>query len=229
MEHVKILQEITEKDNIFYEFLSDSRTVLWNFIEYPDSSIPAKIMSIISILFLVTSISSITLSTLSKFRVEHMKITQNGTIVYEFKDHEVFDYIEVISSIWFTCEILIRLFSTPDKLKYLQSFLNLIDIISIIPFYLTLTINFLYEEEPTGDGYMALTVFKILRLSRILRIRHHFKSIKILILTFEHSADHFARVAGLLVITVILFAIPVYYSELTEQNRKITSIPDGIW
>jgi len=225
----KILQEITEKNNIFYDFLSDSRTVLWNYIEFPDSSMPAKLTSIISMIFLIASISSVTLSTMKIFQIKQIRLTKNNTITYELKDYELFDYIETISSIWFTFEILIRVFATPDKLKYLKNLLNLVDIISVIPFYLTLSLNFLYQNESNGDGYMVLTVFKVLRLSRILRIRHHFKSIKILILTIEHSVDHFIRVAGLLIVVVLIFSVPLYFFEMHEHDKKITSIPDGIW
>jgi voltage-gated potassium channel len=63
-------------------------------------------------------------------------------------------------TVLFTVEYLLRIYSSPDKRSYIFSFYGIIDLLSILPTYLSLFII----------GYKYLVVIRILRLLRVFRI-----------------------------------------------------------
>ena len=46
--------------------------------------------------------------------------------------------LETICIAWFTLEYLLRLAGAPEKIKFLKDAMNIIDVLSIMPFFLTL-------------------------------------------------------------------------------------------
>lgn len=73
---------------------------------------------------------------------------------------EFFYYAEWIFTIFFTIEYLLRIAISPKPLKYITSAWGIIDLLSIIPTYLT----------PFLSGYTSLRAIRALRLLRVFRI-----------------------------------------------------------
>ncbi len=71
-----------------------------------------------------------------------------------------FFVIEWILTIVFTIEYLVRIWISPKRFKYLFSFWGFIDLISILPTYLSLFL----------PGYHYILIVRIFRLMRIFRI-----------------------------------------------------------
>lgn len=69
-------------------------------------------------------------------------------------------YIEWVFTIIFTIEYLLRIIISPKPLKYILSWWGIIDLISIVPTFIT----------PFVSGYASLRVVRALRLLRIFRI-----------------------------------------------------------
>ena len=69
---------------------------------------------------------------------------------------------EWIFTILFTIEYLLRVIVSPNPWKYIKSFWGLIDLISILPTFLSLL--------PFIQGYQSLRVVRAMRLLRIFRI-----------------------------------------------------------
>ena len=49
--------------------------------------------------------------------------------------HEAFFYVELVCNVWFTLEICIRFIVSPDKCEFLQSPVNVIDLVATLSFY----------------------------------------------------------------------------------------------
>ena len=96
------------------------RAITWDFMENPNSSRAAYVVSV-SILLLIL-LSSIT------FCMETVESLKDS--------RPAFYIIEVVAIVCFTVEYLIRLFSCPELLPFLRAPLNVIDIIAILPFYI---------------------------------------------------------------------------------------------
>jgi Ion transport protein len=73
----------------------------------------------------------------------------------------VFYIMEGIIVGFFTIEYLLRFFASPYKLRFLIGFMNIIDLLAVLPFYLTLII---------GSGISGIAVIRVIRLTRVLRL-----------------------------------------------------------
>ena len=71
---------------------------------------------------------------------------------------QILNKIELIIIILFTIEYLLRIFAAQNKLKYIFSFYGLIDLIAILPFYIT-----------TGIDLRSIRVFRFLRLFKVFK------------------------------------------------------------
>ena len=132
----------------------------------------------------------------------------------------IFQICEMVSVIWFTFEFVMRFFSCPNKKKFMKGFLNIIDIVSILPFYITMTLN-----RSQGIGLENLRVVRLVRVFRIFKLSRHSKGLQILGLTLRASMRELGLMVFFLAIGVILFSSAVYYLE----SDNFSSIPDAFW
>ena len=132
----------------------------------------------------------------------------------------IFQICEMVSVIWFTFEFFIRFFTCPNKKKFMMGFLNIIDIVSIMPFYITLMLN-----RHEGIGLENLRVIRLVRVFRIFKLSRHSKGLQILGLTLRASMRELGLMVFFLAIGVILFSSAVYYLE----TDNFSSIPDAFW
>jgi voltage-gated potassium channel len=70
-----------------------------------------------------------------------------------------FEISEIVCVSIFSVEYLFRLFKSNNKLKFVFSFMGVIDLISILPFYLNL-----------GSGSRALRIIRLFRIFRLLKL-----------------------------------------------------------
>ena len=131
----------------------------------------------------------------------------------------VFDICEMGFVSWFTLEFIARFLSSPSKFKFMKDFLNIIDILAILPYYVTVAMT---------DKGMQLNNIRIIRLVRVFRIfklSRHSKGLQILGLTLRASLKELGLLIFFLAIGVVLFSSAVYYVEC----QKFASIPDAFW
>ena len=79
------------------------------------------------------------------------------------KFHYLFLSIEVIISLFFTAEYILRIITIKNKKAYIFSFFGIIDLLAIIPFYLSLFI-------PITKYFLILRMLRMLRVFRILNL-----------------------------------------------------------
>lgn len=79
----------------------------------------------------------------------------------------VFNYIEYITVALFTFEYIGRIIARKDKISYIFSFFGIIDLLAIIPTYLTLT-NLTFLK--TARVLRILRFLRMVRLAKLIRI-----------------------------------------------------------
>ena len=104
--------------------------MMWDLIEKPDTSRAAQVISVLSTMFVAVSIVGMTISTLE---ILQYKDHQGNTI-----DNPTLAMIETVCIAWFTLEYFIRLAGSPDKLAFLKDGMNIVDVLAILPFFVTL-------------------------------------------------------------------------------------------
>jgi len=193
--------------------------VLWKLLEYPQSSAPAKFLAVVEIVVIVLAVASFCIETLPQF---HESIREG------WKKNEtaaIFFAIEASCMVVFTFEFILRVISCPDKLQFCKGILNIIDLITILPFYVTL----LLQNERALDSFVVLRVVRLARVFRILKLSRHSRGLITLGLALRASLRELALLFFFLLIGIVLFSSGVYYADLTEADTKFMSILDGFW
>uniref|UniRef100_A0A8C1P9G7 Potassium voltage-gated channel subfamily A member 4 n=1 Tax=Cyprinus carpio TaxID=7962 RepID=A0A8C1P9G7_CYPCA len=208
---------------------------IWLLFEYPESSSPARGIAVVSVLVIVISIVIFCLETLPEFRddKEFLSPGKNSTQADNgftpFNDP--FFIIETVCIIWFSFEIIVRFFASPSKADFFKNVMNTIDIVSILPYFITLGTD-LAQQQGNGQQAMSFAILRIIRLVRVFRIfklSRHSKGLQILGHTLRASMRELALLIFFLVIGVILFSSAVYFAEADEPSSQFTSIPDAFW
>ncbi|XP_051795152.1 potassium voltage-gated channel subfamily A member 1 [Acanthochromis polyacanthus] len=208
---------------------------IWLLFEYPESSSPARGIAVVSVLVIVISIVIFCLETLPEFRdeKEYLQPRHNSSE----PDHgftpfnDPFFIVETVCIIWFSFEIIVRFFASPSKPAFFKNIMNSIDIVSILPYFITLGTD-LAQHQGNGQQAMSFAILRIIRLVRVFRIfklSRHSKGLQILGHTLRASMRELALLIFFLVIGVILFSSAVYFAEADEPTSQFTSIPDAFW
>lgn len=137
-----------------------------------------------------------------------------------FNWRDLFDTCEAIFVAWFTVEFIVRMCACPSKLAFMKNYLNIIDIVSILPFYITTVFN-----KHTGFGLENFRIIRLIRVFRIFKLSRHSKGLQILGLTLQASIGELGLMLFFLAIGVILFSSAAYYLE----DGNFASIPDAFW
>ncbi|XP_061113575.1 potassium voltage-gated channel subfamily A member 10-like [Conger conger] len=228
---------------------NDIHRQFWLLFEYPESSNAARGVALVSVFVIVISIIIFCLETLPEFRddffhtvVHVLNKSQEGdaslspptttpkTITTTFSDP--FFLIESACIFWFFFELCVRFVACPSKREFFNNIMNVIDIISIIPYFVTLTTELVTKPDVNSTQNMSLAILRIIRLVRVFRIfklSRHSKGLQILGQTLKASMRELGLLIFFLFIGVILFSSAIYFAEVDEPETQFVSIPDGFW
>ncbi|TNN12293.1 Potassium voltage-gated channel protein [Schistosoma japonicum] len=142
-----------------------------------------------------------------------------------------FFLIETICIVWFTFELLVRFASSPEKILFFRNIMNFIDIVAIIPYFITVG-TMVADESKSQNQAMSLAILRVIRLVRVFRIfklSRHSKGLQILGQTLKASTRELGLLVFFLLICVILFSSAVYFAEVDSDRTYFRSIPDAFW
>ena len=144
----------------------------------------------------------------------------------------LFTWIEIISVGIFTIEYLCRVWVAPTKIsgprnfasacksraKYVLSFSGIVDLLSILPFYLRSFFPFL-----------DLRILRALRLLRILKLSHYNSAMEDLFEAIFEERRSFYAASYLFAILFILSSTLMYFAEYRTHPTGFQSIPDSMY
>lgn len=216
---------------------------IWLLFDFPHSSVQAQIVSLISVVAIVLSITTFCIETLAslsgrnKFTLDSTtyKVSRHGYDPLDLSDP--FFFTETICSAWFILEYFARLASSPVKLKFLVSTLNIIDLIAILPYFVQLisTSGDKRDDDEgltsrrSASGVSVIRVVRLVRVFRIFKLSRYSRGLKILGKTLHASLNELMLLIFFVLIGVILFSSTMYFAELGTENTDFPSIPDGFW
>lgn len=194
---------------------------IWMLMEYPDSSYPARILATFSVLVIAVSIVVFCTETMPGFGEKEVVKTGNKTYIKTHKHPSKFAQpwfsLEVTCISWFTLEYVIRFLTSPSKKDFLKSFLNIIDLLAILPYLISMSVS-------TG----VLRIFRLVRIFRIFKLSRHSIGLQILGRTLRASLSELGMLIFFLILGVILFSSAMFYAE-SGKNDMFESIPDTFW
>ena len=244
-----VIEKYKEEEGIMQEEpqimpTNELQKYLWLLFEYPESSIAARIIAIFSVSIILLSIVTFCLETLPDLK--HPKPSHrnyNTTAVNPQRmvlpegivDHDIpkftepFFIIETCCIVWFTFELLVRFAAAPDHLRFFKNIMNLIDLMAIVPYFVTLS-TIISDSSQNQDQSTSLAVLRVIRLVRVFRIfklSRHSKGLQILGQTIKASMRELGLLVFFLFICVVLFSSAVFFAE--ADTGKFSSIPDAFW
>jgi len=127
-------------------------------------------------------------------------------------------YIEVITVVIFSIEYLLRVFLSHKKIKYVLSFYGIIDLIAILPFYLSL-----------GIDLRSVRIFRLLRLFRILKLAGYSNAVDTFVSSFNHIKKELTVFGVFSIIILYISSLGIYLLEKDVQPDNFGTIIDSFW
>ena len=146
------------------------------------------------------------------------------------KYHSVFQIFEVITVVVFTIEYILRVWTAdllyPDakhpKLKYIFSFMALIDLLAILPFYLpfiSADLRFL----------RMMRLFRLFRLLRVFKLGRYFEALQIIMKVIRDSGPQLIMSVALCLFVMLFSAIIMYTVENPVQPEQFPNVISSLW
>ena len=145
---------------------------------------------------------------------------------------DLFRTLEIVSVIIFTIEYFGRLWSAPSqdttnqslsnnlkyRISYVFSFNGLVDLISILPFYLQ-----------SIFPYLDLRILRTLRLLRILKLSYYNSAFKDLFEAIFEERKSFYAASYLFIVVLIVSSSLIYFAEHKVHPTGFQSIPGSMY
>ena len=145
------------------------------------------------------------------FSIETLPDLSSGTI-------EILNLIEVVCVTIFTFEYLGRIVYSKKGFRYIYSFYGLIDLIAILPFYISL-----------GIDLRSIRILRLLRLFRILKLPGFNKAIRVLVKSLKSIKAELSIVIVVALVFIYLSSVGIYFFENEAQPENFKSIFHSIW
>ena len=186
------------------EAITNLRKRIHIIIEGTDTRL-GKIFDIVLLIAILASVAVVMLDSVLYMRLQY------GTLFF---------YAEWFFTILFTMEYLLRLFSAPNRLRYIFSFFGIVDLLSVLPSYLSLMF--------VGVQYLLVVrILRILRVFRVLKLKAYMQQAGFLASALKTSQQKITVFFLSLVLLVTIFGSVIYVVEGPENG--FTSIPLSIY
>jgi len=126
--------------------------------------------------------------------------------------------IEVIIVVIFTVEYFLRILVADSKVRFIFSFYGLVDLIAVLPFYLT-----------TGIDLRSVRIIRLLRLFRMFKLFRYSRAIHRFKLAFREIKEELIIFLIATFFLLYISSVGIYYFENEVQPEQFGSILHCMW
>ena len=166
---------------------------------------PGKYFDVVLICMILVSVIAVLLDSVASWHVHY------GRLFY---------WMEWFFTIAFTIEYGLRIYSSPNRRRYIFSFYGVVDFASIVPTY----IAFLY---PSAAYLIVIRVMRVLRIFRILKLLRYLSEANLLFLALYNARRKIFVFLFSLATLIIIFGSLMFLVEGPENG--FDSIPKSIY
>ena len=164
-----------------------------------------KAFDVLLIVSILLSVAAVMLDSIDPVR------TQYGKLLY---------IIEWFFTVLFTIEYILRLVSVGKPLKYAVSFYGVVDLLAIIPTYISVFF-------PGTQYLLVIRILRILRIFRILKLAPYLGEARLLVRALQSSRRKISVFLYTVLTLVVIFGSLMYVVE--GGKNGFTSIPRSIY
>ena len=164
-------------------------------------------MAFCSLFMVVVSTFTFVLST-----IEELQESEEGNSDYPVVV-QVIEVVDHVVVIFFTFEYLIRLIVCPRKVKFMKNAMNMVDLLAILPYYISLVIEGLEDYEIIGKAGKIIRLIRIMRILRIFKLVRHFAGLQSLIHTLQQAYQELGLLLVLVAVAILTYSSLVYFAE----------------
>ncbi len=133
---------------------------------------------------------------------------------------EIIKQGEYVFTALFTIEYIIRIHCAPRRWKYVTSFYGIIDLISILPTFLSILVE--------GSQYaLVIRGLRLLRVFRVLKLTHFLGEAEVLRKALRQSIAKITVFIGAVIVLIFIVGSSMYLIEGPENG--FTSIPVSVY
>ena len=125
---------------------------------------------------------------------------------------------EIVIVAIFTVEYFLRTYVSDKKSDYIFSFYGIVDLMAIIPFYLSL-----------GIDLRSLRILRLLRIFRLFKLVRYNRAMQRFARAFIIAKEELVLFGVVTVMLLYLSAVGIYYFEYEAQPEKFSSIFHSFW
>lgn len=134
---------------------------------------------------------------------------------------DLFWALEWFFTFIFTIEYFLRLYSVKSSFKYAKSFFGIIDLISILPTYISIFFG-------GTQVFMVIRIFRLIRVFRILKLTHLLIQGRLIIESLKASKEKIFVFLFVVILATFSFGAIMYFVE-GVKNPGFDSIPRSIY
>ncbi|XP_063686011.1 potassium voltage-gated channel subfamily A member 1-like isoform X3 [Bolinopsis microptera] len=206
--------------------ISAKRKAVHDFLLNPRSSKIATVWHSVDIMFICVSIAFLIMETDPGLKIH-----------FTDKSDPYYNTIYGINAFviaFFTIDLVARFFTWPTFCSFWKNIFNILDILSILPFYVGIIADMSAEgqsmemTEVESKRYVVLRVCRIFRIIRIFKFVRHSQDLILIVRVVVHAKKELGLLVVLLGIFTVTFGSIMYYVE-HEVNDQFNSIMQGCW
>lgn len=177
--------------------------------------LPSKIFDILILILILQSIISVIISTFENVPNSIRLFNSN---------------FEVISIIIFTVEYILRIWTADlqypeygvikSRLKYIFSFMAIIDLLAILPYYLPFI---------TNVDFRSLRTLRLFRMLRIFKLNRYISALNTVSQVLKKKKDQLISSFCVVVVLMLIASILMYYVEHDAQPDVFKNAFSGLW
>ncbi|MCX7545344.1 ion transporter [Marinicella gelatinilytica] len=131
---------------------------------------------------------------------------------------QIFHITQIITVTIFSLEYLLRIFVADKKLAYIFSFYGVVDLLAILPFYLSSTVDL-----------RSIRILRLFRLFRIFKVVRYSKAVNKYKAAFFEMKEELVLFSLATLFVIYIAAVGIYYFENEVQPENFKSVFHSLW
>ncbi|XP_026114281.1 potassium voltage-gated channel subfamily C member 1 [Carassius auratus] len=200
---------------------------IWALFDHPYSSFTAKVIAIISLFFILLSFTAFSLQTEPNRYLSPFYILRTGNSTGKCMGTllvDSLDVVELVCSVWFVFEFVMRVVSCPSKPRFFMNVMNIVDLLALFPWF-----SRCCSSMYCWKAMSFLHVMRCIRVFRIFKLMQHVFGVRVLNHALRASATSLCTLPLVFLICTLIFGTMFFLTEFENENAYFSDISSCFW